>query len=213
MLIDLHCHTLRSVDSSLDPDEAVEHARAAGLDAICFTEHDYLWPQRDVELLAEKHGFPVFAGVEVSTEIGHVLAYGLPSYTGELRTFESLVRVAERTGAVLILAHPYRRFFGFHTPEVHTEEHIQAALQRRGLEEVQAVESWNGGSNMMENKLAEIIAGNLGMPTTAGSDAHSTAGLGRWATDFTGEVRTVADLVEAVRAGVTRGTARVLSSS
>ena len=45
MLIDLHNHTWpRSHDSVLDPSDLIERARAAGLDGICLTEHDSVWP-------------------------------------------------------------------------------------------------------------------------------------------------------------------------
>src|SRR3989304_2201581 len=44
MLIDLHTHTRPlSHDSLLTPDDLIEAAKAAGLDAVCLTEHDFTW--------------------------------------------------------------------------------------------------------------------------------------------------------------------------
>ncbi|MCL6646022.1 MAG: PHP domain-containing protein, partial [Dehalococcoidia bacterium] len=44
MLIDIHSHTWpRSHDSVLNPDDLIVRAKAAGLDAIVFTEHDTVW--------------------------------------------------------------------------------------------------------------------------------------------------------------------------
>jgi predicted metal-dependent phosphoesterase TrpH len=49
MLIDLHTHTRPlSHDSLLSPDELIEAAKAAGLDAICVTEHDFAWEPDEV---------------------------------------------------------------------------------------------------------------------------------------------------------------------
>jgi len=75
MLIDLHAHTWpRSHDSVLDPNDLIIQAKKAGLDAICFTEHDTLWDEKAVKEIGERHNFLVLAGVEISTDDGH--AYG-----------------------------------------------------------------------------------------------------------------------------------------
>lgn len=208
MLIDLHCHTTRSQDSRLKPEEAVEAARAGGLDAVCFTEHDVLWPAEEVRSLSADTGFPVFTGVEVSTEIGHVLAYGLPEFDLELRTFATLVERARECGAALVFAHPYRRHFRFEVPAVLTGKDITAALRRRGLSDVVALECGNGNTRPMENTLAGEVAARLGLPTTAGSDAHAPERMGLWATEFeapSGTLRDEADLTAAIRAGRIRG--------
>lgn len=64
MLIDLHCHTrVRSACSALTPDALIRAARARGLDAVCLTEHDALWPLEDIEALAETMSVPVFRGM------------------------------------------------------------------------------------------------------------------------------------------------------
>ncbi len=81
MLIDLHAHTRPiSWDSDLTPDELVESAKAAGLDGICLTEHDYFWEPAEARALAKRHNFLVLPAVEVNTENGHILVYGLDKY-------------------------------------------------------------------------------------------------------------------------------------
>ncbi|CAN5543246.1 hypothetical protein BH09ACT7_BH09ACT7_57230 [soil metagenome] len=201
MLVDLHCHTTRSQDSRLSPADAVTTAREAGLDAVCFTEHDVLWSVEEVRSLSRELGFPVLAGVEVSTEIGHVLAYGLPEFDLALRSFWLLVEAARECGAALVMAHPYRRHFRFEVPSVLTEADVTKALRRRGLSDVLALESGNGATRPIENTLAGDVAGRLGLPTTAGSDAHSTERIGLWATEVDGEVGDGADLATAIRGG------------
>lgn len=205
MLVDLHCHTTRSQDSRLSPVDAVITARDAGLDAVCFTEHDVLWAVDEVRALSREHGIPVLAGVEVSTEIGHVLAYGLPEFDLSLRRFSLLVERARECGAALVLAHPYRRHFRFEVPAVVTGADVTKALRRRGLADVLALESGNGATRPIENTLAAEVAARLKLPTTAGSDAHSTERIGLWATEVDGEVGDEADLAAAITEGRVRG--------
>ncbi|TEU02097.1 MAG: PHP domain-containing protein, partial [Dehalococcoidia bacterium] len=69
MLIDLHTHTRPlSHDSLLSPDELIEAAKAAGLDAVCLTEHDFTWEPEKVRELSRRHAFTVIPGIEVNTE-------------------------------------------------------------------------------------------------------------------------------------------------
>ncbi len=201
MLVDLHCHTTRSQDSRLEPEEAIRVARDRGVDAICFTEHDYLWPVDEVRRLSGELGLPVLTGVEVSTEVGHVLAYGLPSFSLELRSFPLLVKYARVHRAALVLAHPFRRHFRFEVPAVPSVSDVADGLRHRGLSDVTALESANGATRPVENDLASRVAQRLGLPTTAGSDAHAADRLGRWATDVDGDVRDESDLVAAITEG------------
>ncbi len=81
MLIDLHTHTLPlSDDSELTPDELIAHAKSAGLDAICFTEHDAFWNDDEITALCRKHDFLVLPGVEINTEEEHLLVFGLKKW-------------------------------------------------------------------------------------------------------------------------------------
>lgn len=207
MLIDLHCHTTRSQDSRLAPADAARLARDAGLDALCLTEHDVLWPDEELRSLTAQVGFPVLAGVEVSTEIGHVLAYGLPEFDLSLRRFETLVARATESGAALVLAHPFRRHFRFEVPARPGAADVEKAARRRGLAEVAALESGNGGTRPIENTLAREVAVRLGLPTTGGSDAHSAERTGGWATAVDDDLRDASALAAAVRAGRVRAVA------
>jgi predicted metal-dependent phosphoesterase TrpH len=205
MLIDMHCHTVRSMDSRLQPDEAIVVAKERGLDAICFTDHDVLWQKADLRGLAAEHDFLVLGGVEVSTEVGHVLAYGLDEFAPAMRKFEALVEACRQVSGALVFAHPYRRFFRFDLPAVVEPDHVSEAMAKRGLANVDAIEALNGATRDVENRLAAAVAARCGLPTTAGSDAHSTAELGRWFTRFEDHITTESDVVAAIRRGRVRG--------
>src|SRR4051794_19540552 len=107
--IDLHCHSSRfSACSSLDPDTLVRLAAAAGLDAVCLTEHDRLWPPAELDALAERHGIAVLGGAEVTTELGHVLVFGVERLPPAMFLAATLVEAVRAQGGVAVLAHPAR---------------------------------------------------------------------------------------------------------
>ena len=79
MKFDLHLHTSRhSPDSVTDPFELLNAARAAGLDGVVITEHDYWWRDDELaELRAAAPDLVILAGVEVAARGGDVLCYGI----------------------------------------------------------------------------------------------------------------------------------------
>src|SRR6516162_7743877 len=93
MRFDCHLHTSRySRDSLMDPFDMVQRAVEIGLDGVVITEHDALWPERELDdLRAAAPGLVVLAGVEVSTREGHFLAYGVQD-AGEIAPW---IRVAD----------------------------------------------------------------------------------------------------------------------
>ena len=110
MLIDLHSHTWpRSHDSVLNPDDLITRAKSAGLDAIVFTEHDTVWDYKSVEELRAKHNFLVLAGVEISTDDGHILAFGIDKYVFGMHRARELASYVEKANGAMVAAHPYRR--------------------------------------------------------------------------------------------------------
>ena len=67
MLIDLHTHTKpRSWDSFITPDEMVDLAKEAGLDAMVLAEHDWAWEADEVADLAKQHDFTIIRAMEIT---------------------------------------------------------------------------------------------------------------------------------------------------
>ena len=188
MLIDLHCHTLpRSQCSGLQPEELVEMSRARGLDGVCLVEHDAFWPERELAALREKTGFLVLAGVEFTTDMGHVLAYGLSGGSSSFAIAASLFAAAQEEGALLFLAHPAR------------DGHLR--VTRQTVEFFESVEAVNGSDTRLQNMAAAGLAKGFRLPGIGGSDAHSAAEIGRGATRFDASVTDTASLLAALRSG------------
>src|SRR3972149_6755545 len=85
----MHMHTvLGAYDSDLKPELLAEAAVRVGLSGVNVTEHDRLWDRHTLSRYRQEQA-PLFVnnGVEVSTEMGHVIAVGLP---GDVDAIEAL---------------------------------------------------------------------------------------------------------------------------
>lgn len=191
MLFDLHMHTSRySPDSIIDPNELIERAREVGLDGIVITEHDRLWPEKELEELRFKaKGLIVLAGVEIAGRGGDMLCYGVTSLAKLPRgtPWPELTREVHRQGGVCVAAHPYRWGQPF-------DDLIDVpGTEIDGLEMM---------SNNMDAHLREKTAAFFtNRPTYAAlgnSDAHEIEVVGCCRTDFAVTIRTMEDLVAAI---------------
>jgi len=188
MLIDLHCHTFPlSQCSALRPEELVDLARERGLDGICLTEHDALTTAVELASLAARTGFLVLSGVELSTDMGHVLAFGLGAGSAAFAAAEAAAEAAQREGGILFLAHPARDGL--------------LKVDRRTVTYFASVEAINGSDSRLQNMAATGLAHGFGHPGIGGSDAHTAAEVGRAATRFHVPVHDTESLVAALRAG------------
>lgn len=210
MIFDLHIHTSwNSADSNLSPVELIQEAKRLGLDGVVVTEHDRAWDRFRARELAAEHNFLFLRGMEVSTDLGHILVYGLEEYVSGIRNAEKLRRVVDEAGGVMAVAHPFRRAFtpDFRHGKEPTPLTLDEAARRPIFDLVHGVEVCNGGSIDRENKFAMEVCAYLGLTPTGGSDAHSELGIGYYATQFDDPIRTEADIIAALKAGRCRAVA------
>lgn len=203
MLIDLHAHTWpRSHDSVLNPDDLVVRAKQAGLDAICFTEHDTVWDYRSVEELRAKHDFLVLAGVEISTDDGHILVFGIDKYVFGMHRSRELASYVEKGDGVMVAAHPYRRQMPWFS---RNDDEYQAALEKArrnpAYQYVRALEELNGRGSDKENEFSRRLCDIMELPGTAGTDSHAISDIGKCATYFEKDIRDERELIAELKAG------------
>lgn len=198
MILDLHVHTTRAgAHSELRPDQLAAEVRRLGLSAALVTEHDRVWDRWDARAAADTHEMPWLVGMEVSTDLGHIAAYGLDQYIGGIYKAETLRKVVADHGGFLIALHPFRHKLN---PRGGTPLTFDEAITWPVFQLVDAIEVLNGGNTPEENALAIRVAEHLEMPMTGGSDAHSLNGLGYHVTLFEREVGTSAELLAELKA-------------
>ena len=183
-LIELHAHSSnRSRDSGVSVQDLIAQAKARGLDALCLTEHNSLWPEAEIRELGERHAFTVLPGMELGTDVGHVLVFGLPRYHPELLEIERLRRIVTAEGGVAVLAHPMRYRPG----------------RQPGWDEMR---TWFDGVEVVNGDHSDTVGGyhhahtvQLDLAPVAGSDVHSRQAVGRVATAVPGYVAGIYDLI------------------
>lgn len=206
MLIDLHAHTApRSNCSRTTLEELVASARRRGLDALCITEHDVRWPDDDLADASRMLDFPLIPGVELSTDIGHVLVFGAldrPLWLGY--TFEQLVEETDRTGTALVLPHPVRRVAGERARRAGRVAPTPAEVAGwPQWSAAHAIEAASTQTDAAEHALTAAALAVAPRPRVAASDAHGPDLAGRYCTRLTAGVRDAAGLAAEIRAGHT----------
>ncbi len=189
MQIDLHVHTSTlSSDSNIAPETTIDLARARGLDGVVLTEHDRIWPWATLEKLSAAADFLVLPGVEITTDLGHVLAFGLRELPPGVSSARALRQHCDDEGALMYLAHPARNG----SVPVRPEELVEL---------FDGVEGINGSDGPLQNQASARAGLSCRLPAIAGSDSHTQHEVGLAATRFPQSITAIEDLLEALRSG------------
>ncbi|MFQ5879485.1 MAG: PHP-associated domain-containing protein [Dehalococcoidia bacterium] len=215
-IVDMHVHTVRgAADSSLTLEELTREAHRVGLGGVVISEHDRCWDRREVEEFSHSSGLLVVRGMEVSTDLGHIIALGLEGYVPGIHRAAELRRVVDEVGGFMIAAHPFRHFLD---PAPHRRDgrrplslNPEAIVGLPIFQVVDEVEVANGGTSPQENYLALLAARILGKSGIGASDAHSGHGLGCFATAFEAQLEDEGHLIAELRAGRYRPVEGLLS--
>jgi len=188
MRADLHIHTVHSGDADQTVEQVLARAKELGLGAVAISDHNSLGGAREALEMAE--GIIVLPAMEITSEEGHILAYGLESEVKrDLPVQETIDRIHEN-GGIAVAPHPYR---------------IWSGLGERAVREANfdAVETLNGRSLDGANRRARVLARELGLPVTGGSDAHSIVEVGRAYTVFPDSCNSAEEMMMAIVDGRT----------
>lgn len=194
--IDPHVHSEGSYDGHDPVELLLEQAAEIGLDGIVVTDHDVLDESLRAAELAPEYGLIGIPGVEVSTEVGHLLAIGVDEMPPRRAPLDDTVEWVRDHGGVAVVPHPFQR--------------SRHGVPRRHLVDCDAVEVFNSWLfTGFRNRRARRFAAEHDYPALAASDAHSVPHVGRAFTEFVidGVGRSTLDgttVLDAVRNGATR---------
>ncbi|MBR48621.1 MAG: hypothetical protein CL734_00125 [Chloroflexi bacterium] len=209
-IVDLHVHTVKgSSDSSLLPEQLMIEAKRIGLNAAHLSEHGGGWSEPMVEENFQNSPLSIITGLEVDTDMGHIIAIGMDAHAPGTHNPYVLREAVDKVGGVLISAHPMRNFFNkppynrnllFQNWD-HFPETAEEAATHELFSIVDFIEVTNGANTLEENKFTLEIAKILNKPGTGGSDAHSIQGIGKSCTVFENPVHSKSDLIKELKNG------------
>ena len=192
---DLHIHTVYSSDSVIQPKTLVDQLVAHSfIKVAAITDHDSVRGCKTTVALASAYpDILIIPGVEISTPHGDMVILGTEELPPRPWTPEAIVDYANSVCAVSVVAHPYREYGMGDLAENYR---------------VDAIEILNGGSTAGENSQAKELAKRLGLPGTAGSDAHRVSDL----FSFYSKVDASLDIEEVLKA-IRKGSVSVQAST
>jgi predicted metal-dependent phosphoesterase TrpH len=200
MILDLHTHSVKSDDGRARVESYCRWIRKRELpvEGFVLTEHRQFDQESDYRRLENAYGLVILKGSEVETNYGHVLVFGVNDdmlaafdFADVRLDLAKVIREVDRCGGIAVPCHPGRPTVG-----------LCAHYEERGpVEEVRIIETRNGGSRVGEDESALALADRHGYLAVGGSDAHLVSQIGRCATRFPGEIRSEAELVQALTEG------------
>ena len=185
MELDLHIHSQYSFDSLSKPSKILDHAVKKGLDGISITDHNSM--DGSIEAIrCSRDDIIVIPGMEISTEVGHVIGLFL-SEEIRSRVFLEVIDEIKNQDGISVLAHPFKR---------------ASIVENSIIEKVGAIEAFNSRANTIKKSDANLLSANLAkssnLAVTAGSDAHFYFEIGRGRLNL--ELSEGADLCEIKKA-------------
>ncbi len=192
---DLHVHTNYSKDGQSTVEEILKAAREKGLDGVAITDHDTTAGAKYALEICDRvaPGLLVIPGEEVSTRSGHLIVLGIINDIPRGMTVSETIKAGHDLGGTVIVPHPYNTLrHGISIP--------------KGAD---AVEAYNSRFIFgVHNHIAKTRSKGLGLPTVAGSDAHTATFVGTAVTIVETDDKCVAGVLRAIREGKTRVTVK-----
>lgn len=154
--LDLHIHSAHSPDGRMSLEEIVSLCRARGLNAAAVCDHD-----RVLTDVPEFSDFLLIPGVEVSTQLGHLLGLFVTKQI-ETKDFYAAVEEIHAQGGLAVLAHPFQ----------HHADPARIEPIAHLLDGVEVFNSRADRKNKRANAMAAQFAAGHRLAPFAGSDAH-----------------------------------------
>jgi|GEM_PF-12532 len=192
---DLHVHTVYSKDAVNRPEVITRMAKEKGLRGFAVTDHN------TVDALGSfsgEHELVVVPGVEISTDLGHLLGLGIYECPKKGVALAEAVDFIHQRGGVAVAAHPFSGF------KMGMGKALLKGLRVDGVEVFNA-SNWVPGSNSKARNGAFSALGKTG-----GSDAHFPWEVGNGFTySVAGDPDNWEELLKLISSGSTDGSGRL----
>jgi predicted metal-dependent phosphoesterase TrpH len=166
--LELHAHTIYSVDSLIRLDNLQSICQKRGVDKLAITDHNDV---RAALQMARMYPIWVIPGIEVMTTHGELLAWYIKGPVPAGLTPQETIRRLRDQGAVIGVAHPFDRY---------RSGAWQLENLREIVELVDAIEVFNSRClHKEDNDKALAFARKHDKLMTCGSDAHTPREYGR----------------------------------
>ena len=192
--VELHAHSSLSYDGRDPVELLLAQAQAVGLDALAVTDHDEIDASLEAAELAPEYGLVGIPGMEVTSEAGHVLAFGISELVPEGLSYDDTLDHIHDQGGIAVVPHPFQS----------SRHGVAANITRDQLATADAIEVYNSRLfTGRANRQAERFAAGRNLPMTAGSDAHIGEMVGQAVTEVGTDDRSVAGILDAIVDGRT----------
>lgn len=202
MRVDLHCHTEVSHDCRTAIRDIPGWMLRTNTRVIAVTDHDQFRGGPAVQAIVDDLGLSdrlsIIPGEEITTSEGEVIGLFLKERIPPKLTPEQTVREIRAQGGLVLLQHgfdPLKRY------------RLRPEATMRIADDIDLVETFNSRlSQHRWNRTADDWARARGLPTCAGSDAHSLRDIGEaWVETPFRTVDSPAALLAALREGTVAG--------
>lgn len=173
MIAELHVHSNHSHDGMDPVRELLKAAISKNIDIISITDHDTVNGSMEAKEIVDSEHLPliVLPGVEISTEEGHLLAYGVFKDFEPGIPMRGTAELVKKAGGVAAVAHPF---------QVHRHGILRLS---KVVDVVDAIEVFNAKFYIgFCNRLANYFATKYQKSLIAGSDAHCSDAIGHGTT-------------------------------
>ena len=180
-------------ESTQNAGDIIKTAVKKGIRIIAITDHNTLNGYYEAKRIVKesKMGIILVPGCEITTKEGHILAYGIKRGISKWLAAEDAIKEIHKQGGIAVAAHPYAcRML---SKEMKGMGNMIFQLKLDGIE------GFNAFTGKKENLKAVAAAKKLGLPCTAGSDAHMTEDIGKGVTAFPEGMKSYKDVIRSIK--------------
>ena len=165
---DLHIHTAYSMDCDMSLDQVIARCLKRGINCIAIADHGTIEGALKMQAIAP---FSVIVAEEILTPHGEIMGMFLKQGIPGGLSVEQTISQIKAQGGLVCIPHPFCSL-------------RQSALGNRIIEEIaeqiDIIEVFNARSLLpRDSTRARTFAEKYGIPSSAGSDAHSPREIGR----------------------------------